>query len=54
MKKVKQQISDATKKAHAIFYATTTSAPPQKEEEGKEGTIEKIQKQPIRKQRYIP
>ncbi|GAA7682716.1 hypothetical protein COL0001_05680 [Helicobacter pylori] len=44
-KKVKQQISDATKKAHAIFYVTKTPAPPQKGEEGKEGTIEKIQKQ---------
>ncbi|GAA7139465.1 hypothetical protein HpCHN56_05950 [Helicobacter pylori] len=44
-KKVKQQISNATKKAHAIFYVTRTPAPPQKGEEGKEGTIEKIQKQ---------
>ncbi len=44
-KKVKQQISDATKKAHAIFYVTKTPAPPQKGEEGKEGTIEKIQSQ---------
>ncbi|GHR57233.1 hypothetical protein VN0511_08110 [Helicobacter pylori] len=44
-KKVKQQISDATRKAHAIFYVTKTPASPQKGEEGKEGTIEKIQKQ---------
>lgn len=44
-KKVKQQISNATKKAHAIFYVTKTPAPPQKGEEGKERTIEKIQKQ---------
>ncbi|GAA7212107.1 hypothetical protein HpCK22_04310 [Helicobacter pylori] len=44
-KKVKQQIFNATKKAHAIFYVTKTPAPPQKGEEGKEGTIEKIQKQ---------
>ncbi|GAA9921311.1 hypothetical protein VN0841_05460 [Helicobacter pylori] len=44
-KKVRQQISDATKKAHAIFYVTKTPAPPQKGEERKEGTIEKIQKQ---------
>ncbi|GAA8887030.1 hypothetical protein HpHA96_13770 [Helicobacter pylori] len=29
-KKVKQQISDATRKAHAIFYVTKTPAPPQK------------------------
>ncbi len=41
-KKVKQQISDATRKAHAIFYVTKTPAPSQK---GEEGTIEKIQKQ---------
>ncbi|GAA6977473.1 hypothetical protein AOH396_07670 [Helicobacter pylori] len=44
-KKVKQQIFNATRKAHAIFYVTKTPAPPQKGEEGKEGTIEKIQKQ---------
>ncbi len=44
-KKVKQQISDATKKAHAIFYVTKTPAPAQKGEKGHEGTIEKIQKQ---------
>ncbi len=44
-KKVKQQISNATKKAHAIFYVTRTPAPPQKGEEGKERTIEKIQNQ---------
>ncbi|GAA7544633.1 hypothetical protein JP0017_10380 [Helicobacter pylori] len=44
-KKVKQQISNATKKAHAIFYVTKTPTPPQKGEEGKEGMIEKIQKQ---------
>ncbi|GAA7826511.1 hypothetical protein HpBT0262_15210 [Helicobacter pylori] len=44
-KKVKQQISNATRKARAIFYVTKTPTPPQKGEEGKEGTIEKIQKQ---------
>ncbi|GAA9215188.1 hypothetical protein HpHA21_05330 [Helicobacter pylori] len=44
-KKVKQQISNATRKAHAIFYVTKTPTPPKKGEEGKEGTIEKIQKQ---------
>ncbi len=44
-KKVIQQISDATQKAHAIFYVTKIPAPPQKGEEGKEGMIEKIQKQ---------
>nr|WP_240443052.1 GTPase [Helicobacter pylori] len=44
-KKVIQQISNATQKAHAIFYVTKTPTPPQKGEEGKRGTIEKIQKQ---------
>ncbi len=39
------QISNATQKAHAIFYVTKTPNPPQKGEERKEGTIEKIQKQ---------
>ncbi len=44
-KKVIDQISNATQKAHAIFYVTKTPTPPQKGEEGKGGTIEKIQKQ---------
>ncbi|WP_139545195.1 GTPase [Helicobacter pylori] len=44
-KKVIEQISNATQKAHAIFYVTKTPNPPQKGEEGKRGTIEKIQKQ---------
>ncbi|WRD38023.1 50S ribosome-binding GTPase [Helicobacter pylori] len=44
-KKVIQQISNATQKAHAIFYVTKKPTSPQKGEEGKEGTIEKIQKQ---------
>ncbi len=44
-KKVKQEISDATRKSHAIFYVTKKPTPPQKGEEKKEGTIEKIQKQ---------
>ncbi|GAA7102121.1 hypothetical protein ID0213_05400 [Helicobacter pylori] len=44
-KKVIQQISNATQKAHAIFYVTKKPTPPQKGEEKKEGTIEKIQKQ---------
>ncbi len=44
-KKVIQQISNATQKAHAIFYVTKTPNPPQKGEKGKRGTIEKIQKQ---------
>ncbi|PUD22682.1 GTPase, partial [Helicobacter pylori] len=44
-KKVIQQISNATQKAHAVFYVTKKPTPPQKGEEAKEGTIEKIQKQ---------
>ncbi|MGN8437788.1 GTPase [Helicobacter pylori] len=44
-KKVIDQISDATQKAHAIFYVTKAPNPPQKGGENKEGTIEKIQKQ---------
>ncbi|GAA8171829.1 hypothetical protein NP0156_11730 [Helicobacter pylori] len=44
-KKVIQQISNATQKAHAISYVTKKPTSPQKGEEGKEGTIEKIQKQ---------
>ncbi|MGN8481048.1 GTPase [Helicobacter pylori] len=44
-KKVIDQISNATQKAHAIFYVTKTPNPPQKGEEKKEGTIEKIQRQ---------
>ncbi|NHA70460.1 GTPase, partial [Helicobacter pylori] len=43
--KVIDQISNATQKAHAIFYVTKKPTPPQEGEEGKEGTIEKIQKQ---------
>nr|WP_238741704.1 hypothetical protein [Helicobacter pylori] len=43
--KVIDQISNATPKAHAIFYVTKTPNPPQKGEERKEGTIEKIQRQ---------
>ncbi|WQX47051.1 hypothetical protein E5P78_03520 [Helicobacter pylori] len=39
------QISNATQKAHAIFYVTKKPTPPQKGEENKEGMIEKIQKQ---------
>lgn len=44
-KKVIEQISNATQKAHAIFNVTKKPTPPQKGEEKKEGTIEKIQKQ---------
>ncbi|MGL2430963.1 hypothetical protein ACOWMG_05280 [Helicobacter pylori] len=51
-KKVIDQISNATQKAHAIFYVTKTPNPPQKGEEGKRGTIEKSKDSLIRKQRY--
>ncbi|GAA7421195.1 hypothetical protein ID0987_06870 [Helicobacter pylori] len=44
-KKVIKKISDATQKAHAVFYVTKKPTPLQKGEKGKEGTIEKIQKQ---------
>ncbi|GAA7900518.1 hypothetical protein HpBT0391_01450 [Helicobacter pylori] len=44
-KKVKQEISNATQKAHAVFYVTKKPTPPQKGGEKKEGMIEKIQKQ---------
>ncbi len=44
-RKVIDQISNATQKAHAIFYVTKTPNPPQKGEEGKRGAIEKIQRQ---------
>ncbi len=44
-KKVIQQISNATQKAHAIFYVIKKPTSPQKGEKKKEGTIEKIQKQ---------
>ncbi|WP_423785837.1 GTPase [Helicobacter pylori] len=43
--KVMEQVLNATQKAHAIFYVTKKPTSPQKGEEGKEGTIEKIQKQ---------
>ncbi|GAB0053789.1 hypothetical protein YGH029_11080 [Helicobacter pylori] len=44
-KEVKEEILNATQKAHAVFYVTKKPTPPQKGEEGKEETIEKIQKQ---------
>ncbi|WQW98603.1 50S ribosome-binding GTPase [Helicobacter pylori] len=43
--KVIDQISNATQKAHAIFYVTKTPNPPQKGEEKKEGTIEQLASQ---------
>ncbi|MFP6155974.1 hypothetical protein ACLGCH_01965 [Helicobacter pylori] len=44
-KKVIDRISNVTQKAHTIFYVTKKPTPPQKGEERKEGTIEKIQRQ---------
>lgn len=50
--KVIQQISNATQKAHAIFYVTKTPNPPQKGEERKGGRLKKSKNNLIRKQRY--
>jgi hypothetical protein len=36
------EISLAVKKAHAVFYVTSSSTPPQKGDEHKKGTLEKI------------
>jgi len=36
------EISQAVKKAHAVFYVTSSSTPPQKGDEHKKGTLEKI------------
>jgi len=36
------EISNAVKKAHAVFYVTGSSTPPQKGDEHKKGTLEKI------------
>ncbi|UOR27343.1 50S ribosome-binding GTPase [Helicobacter pylori] len=53
-KKVKQQISDATQKAHAIFDVTKTPAPPQKEKREKKERLKRSKTNSICKQRYIP
>ncbi|GAA8061590.1 hypothetical protein HpDR60_03920 [Helicobacter pylori] len=50
--KVVSQISNATQKAHAIFYVTKTPNPPQKGEEGKGERLKKSKDSLIRKQRY--
>ncbi len=44
-RKLNSKFLTLQEKARAIFYVTKTPAPPQKGEEGKERTIEKIQKQ---------
>lgn len=43
--KVLEEIGNATKKAHAIFYVKKDPTPPQKGDKGKKGTIEKIKEQ---------
>ncbi|GHP40796.1 hypothetical protein VN0220_07380 [Helicobacter pylori] len=53
-KKVKQHISNATQKAHAIFDVTKTPAPPQKEKREKKERLKRSKSNSIRKQRYIP
>ncbi|WP_082060713.1 GTPase [Pseudomonas abietaniphila] len=40
--KVNEQISNAVKRAHAVFYVTGKAAPPQTGEAGRPGTLEKI------------
>lgn len=40
--KVKNEINNAVKKAHSIFYVTGKPTPPQSADEGKQGTLEKI------------
>lgn len=42
--KVEQAIWEAVQKAHAVFYVTPKPAAPQKGEEGKPGTLEKIKR----------
>ena len=37
-----EEISQAVKKAHAVFYVTSSVTPPQKGDENKQGTLEKI------------
>lgn len=50
-KKVIDQISNATQKAHAIFYVTKTPIR-KKEKRGKKGRLKKSKNNLIRKQRY--
>lgn len=41
--KVNEEVWAAVQKAHAVFYVTSKAAAPQKGDEGKKGTLEKIQ-----------
>ncbi|EKE85697.1 50S ribosome-binding GTPase family protein [Helicobacter pylori R036d] len=51
-KKVIDQISNATQKAHAIFYVTKRPLLRKKEKKGKGGRLKKSKNSLIRKQRY--
>ncbi|MBH0272157.1 GTPase [Helicobacter pylori] len=53
-KKVKQQISDATKKAHAIFMLQKHPLLRKKEKREKRERLKRSKSNSIRKQRYIP
>ncbi|GAA8766287.1 hypothetical protein VN0806_12230 [Helicobacter pylori] len=53
-KKVKQQISDATKKAHAIFMLQKHPLLRKKEKREKRERLKRSKTNLIRKQRYIP
>ncbi|MBV7480294.1 hypothetical protein [Pseudomonas sp. PDM31] len=44
-RKVSEQINNAVKRAHAVFYVTSKAAPPQTGDAGRPGTLEKIQAQ---------
>lgn len=44
-RKVSEQINNAVKRAHAVFYVTAKAAPPQTGDTGRPGTLEKIQAQ---------
>lgn len=41
---VLHEINDAVRKAHAVFYVTSKAAPPQKGDEDRPGTLEKIRR----------
>ncbi|MDO6406512.1 hypothetical protein [Pantoea phytobeneficialis] len=43
--KVSEQINNAVKRAHAVFYVTAKAAPPQTGDAGRKGTLEKIKAQ---------
>ncbi|GAA8461938.1 hypothetical protein BTM363_10000 [Helicobacter pylori] len=47
-----EQVLNATKKVHAVFYVTKKPTPPQKGEREKKGRLKKSKNNLIRKQRY--